>query len=89
MEAFDLQILWNKPGGQATVFAEITDATLKALPGILDPGRDGYDGMAHKDPEDPGSVEHLFESPIRTLTAHNNEKCHLAVGLHGGGGGEV
>jgi hypothetical protein len=35
--AFDLQILWNKTGQQATVFAEITDATLRALPAILDP----------------------------------------------------
>jgi hypothetical protein len=42
-EAFDLQILWNKPGGQATVFAEITEATLQALPGILDPA--GTDTM--------------------------------------------
>jgi hypothetical protein len=42
LAAFDLQILWNKPGGQATVFAEITEATLQALPGILDPGQDGY-----------------------------------------------
>ena len=32
LEAFDLQILWNKPGRQATVHAEITDATLQALP---------------------------------------------------------
>jgi len=42
-QAFDLQVLWNKPGQQATVFAEITEATLQALPGILAPGRDGYD----------------------------------------------
>jgi hypothetical protein len=39
-QAFDLQILWNKTGQQAAVFAEITDATLQALPAILDrPGR--------------------------------------------------
>jgi hypothetical protein len=69
-QAFDLQILWNKPGGQATVFAEITEATLQALPGILDPGRDGYDDTADKDPGNPGSVEHLFESPIARVTAH-------------------
>jgi hypothetical protein len=25
-------VLWNKPGQQATVFAEITEATLKAIP---------------------------------------------------------
>jgi len=42
LAAFDLQVLWNKPGQQATVFAEITEATLQALPGILDPGQDGY-----------------------------------------------
>jgi hypothetical protein len=34
--AFDITILWNKTGGQATVTAVITDATLQALPGILD-----------------------------------------------------
>ncbi len=40
--AFGLEILWNKPGGQATVFAEITENTLQAIPGITDPGQDGY-----------------------------------------------
>ena len=40
--AFDLEILWNKPGGQATVFIEITQNTLQAIPGIIDPGQDGY-----------------------------------------------
>jgi hypothetical protein len=38
LDAFDIQILWNKPGRQATVIAEITDATLRALPAILNPG---------------------------------------------------
>ena len=40
-QAFDLQILWNKTGQQATVFAQITDATLQALPAILDPAGTG------------------------------------------------
>jgi hypothetical protein len=40
--AFGLEILWNKPGRQATVFAEITENTLQAIPGITDPGQDGY-----------------------------------------------
>jgi site-specific DNA recombinase len=71
-QAFDLQVLWNKPGQQATVFAEITEATLKALPGILDPSRDGYDDTADPDPGDPGSVEHLFESPIGAAAAHDD-----------------
>jgi hypothetical protein len=68
---FDLQILWNKPGRQATVFAEITEATLQALPGILDPGRDGYDDTTDPDLREPGSVGHLFESPIMSVTVHN------------------
>ena len=37
--AFDLEILWNKPGQQATVFAEITENTLQAIPGIMTPAR--------------------------------------------------
>jgi site-specific DNA recombinase len=62
-DAFDLQILWDKPGGQATVYAEITDATLQALPGILDPGQDGYDDTAELNPGEPAAVEDLFEPP--------------------------
>ena len=37
--AFDLTVLWNKSSGQATVSVEITDATLKALPAILNPAK--------------------------------------------------
>jgi hypothetical protein len=32
----------EQAGQQATVFAEITDATLAAVPGILDPSQTGY-----------------------------------------------
>ena len=49
LDAFDIQILWNKPGRQATVFAEITDATLQALPAILNPGQDGYDDTSEQE----------------------------------------
>jgi hypothetical protein len=63
-EAFDLQILWNKPGRQATVFAEITDATLKALPAILNPDLDGYDDTSEDRQGDTASREGLFEAPI-------------------------
>ena len=72
-QAFDLQILWNKPGQQATVFAEITEATLQALPGILDPGRDGYDDTAGKAPSEPGSVGDLFEPPIEAVAVHDHD----------------
>ena len=64
LEAFDIQVLWNKPGRQATVHAEITDATLKALPAILDPGQDGYDDTSEQDSDELAAVEDLFEAPI-------------------------
>ena len=69
-EAFDLQILWNKPGRQATVHAEITDATLQALPGILNPGQDGYDVTSEEPSCDPAIVEDLFEAPIVHQSLH-------------------
>jgi hypothetical protein len=64
LAAFDIQILWNKPGRQVTVHAEITDATLKALPGILNPAQDGYDVTDENAAGEAESVEDLFEAPI-------------------------
>ena len=64
--AFDLQILWNKPGRQAAVHAEITEATIRALPAILDPGQDRYDDTIGATPAEAADVEDLFESPIVT-----------------------
>ncbi len=75
LDAFDLQILWNKPGQQATVFAEITDATLQALPAILDPSRDGYDDTAEGAHGEPAVVEDLFEAPIATPMGHSGRYC--------------
>jgi len=46
------------------VFAEITEATLQALPGILNPGRDGYDDTTEGINGEPGCGEDLFEPPI-------------------------
>jgi len=63
-DSFDLQILWNKPGKQATVHVEITEATLQALPGILNPGQDGYDDTAETISDEAADGEDLFESPI-------------------------
>ncbi len=62
--AFDLQILSNKPAKQATVFAEITEATLCALPSILNPSQDGYDDSADIASGEAADGEDLFESPI-------------------------
>lgn len=64
LDAFDIQVLWNKPGRQATVFAEITDATLQALPAILNPGQDGYDDTSEQDSGNLAAMEDLFEAPI-------------------------
>jgi Recombinase len=64
LDAFDIQVLWNKPGRQATVHAEITDATLQALPAILNPGQDDYDDTSEQSSGDPDSGEDLFEAPI-------------------------
>ena len=60
LAAFDVTILWNKTGGQATVTAVITDATLRALPAILDPGQDGY----HDTAATPAIVGQLAQPPI-------------------------
>ena len=40
--ALDVTVLWNKLANQATVRVVISDATLQAIPGILNPGQDGY-----------------------------------------------
>ena len=61
--AFDLQVLWNKPGNQATVHAEITEATLRAIPAILDPTQDGYDDTAASASSPVADLEDLFETP--------------------------
>ena len=62
--AFNLEVLWNKPDRQVTVNAEITEATLRALPALLNPDQDGYDDTADNTPGEPGDMEDLFESPI-------------------------
>jgi hypothetical protein len=54
-------MLWNKPGQQVTVFAEITDNTLKALRAILGPSQDGYHDT--DDDDQPAPAGH----PINTL----------------------
>jgi hypothetical protein len=50
---------------KVTVFAEITEVTLRALPGILNLGQDGYDDTAAViTAGEAADVEDLFESPI-------------------------
>ncbi len=71
LAAFGIEILWNKTAGQATVFAEITDATLQALPAILNPGQDGYDDTSEHVPASWEPVGDLFDSPIGGMESHN------------------
>jgi site-specific DNA recombinase len=62
--AFDLSVLWNKPGQQATVHVEITETTLQVLPGLLDPTQDGY-----HDTDPPGRPESMWDlgNPPRVI----------------------
>ena len=76
LAAFDIQILWNKPGRQVTVHAEITDATLRALPGILNPGQDGYDDTDDPTAGEAESMEDLFEAPIDPQIHHEARINH-------------
>ena len=56
--AFDLSILWNKPGSQVTVRAEISDATLQAITAILDASQDGYHDTHPSQPDPMGDLAH-------------------------------
>jgi hypothetical protein len=63
-QALNLEILWNPADRQATIWVEITDTTLRAIPAILDPDQDGYHDT------DPGQPKPAcdFDKPPRTGT---------------------
>ena len=79
--AFDLQIMWNKPGKQATVYAEITEATLRALPSLLDPDRDGYDDTADTTSGEVAYLEDLFEYSMRSRSLRSPSETLPTVRL--------
>jgi hypothetical protein len=83
-DAFDLHILWNKQDGQATIWAEITDATLQALPGILDPGPAEYDDTSEQASDQPEVMGDLFDPSITNWMLH---RCRLPG--HPGHGGLI
>ena len=62
LDAFDLLILWNHHDRQATIHAEIIDANLQALPGILNPGRDGYADTSEQATDQAEAMGDLFET---------------------------
>lgn len=67
---FDLVVLWNKPARQAIVHAELTEATLWALPALLDPRQDGYHDTAT--PAHPAAVGDLDTTPIGVAATCNH-----------------
>ena len=78
LAAFGIEILWNKPGQQVTVFAEITDSTLQAIPGITDPSQDGYHDTSPQTSNDtPAAIGHLNNTPRSGRAAHslNRVRC--------------
>jgi len=85
LDAFDIQIFWKKPGRQATVFAEITDATLRALPAILNLSQDGYDDTSEPASDESVIVEDLFEAPIVHRTIHEARINHANRGMQSTG----
>ena len=70
--AFGLEILWNKPAGQATVFVEITENTLQAIPGITDPSQDGYhDTSTETSTDDTAPMWDLGNTPRMGRVPHS------------------
>jgi hypothetical protein len=59
-QVFDISVLWNKPGQQATVNAEITETTLRYLTAIMDPSQDGFHDTH---PDQPEPVWDLTNTP--------------------------
>jgi hypothetical protein len=57
-----MEVAWNKPARQVTVYIEITEATLQAIPAILDPAQDGYHDTT-PDTSQPTPAGHLFNTP--------------------------
>jgi len=84
--ALDLEVLWNKTVGQATVWVEITDATLEVLPGILNPAIDGYDDTTEPESGQATNVEDLFESSIRRLNIRQAPIFRDPLGYREGAG---
>jgi len=68
-QVFDITVPWNKAARQATVTAEITEATLQALDAILDPGQDGYYDTENDQPEPVG---HLANTPRSSRESHSS-----------------
>jgi hypothetical protein len=70
--AFGLEILWNKPGQQVTVFAEITENTLQAIPAITDPGQDGYHDTSTQTSTGDTAPCGIWATPLDPAESHTH-----------------
>jgi hypothetical protein len=74
-QALNLEILWNPADRQATVWVEITDTTLRAIPAILNPDHDGH----HDTNPDPGPDQATpacdFDKPPRAGCTPASATC--------------
>jgi hypothetical protein len=78
-QALNLEILWNPADRQATVWVEITDTTLRAIPAILDPGHDGHhDTNPEHGPDQPAPTCDFDKPPRTGTTAHRPGKSGAA-----------
>jgi len=75
-QALNLEILWNPADRQATVWVEITDTTLRAIPAILDPGHDGHHDTNPKHGPDQPAPTCDFDKPPRTGTMRHRPANH-------------
>lgn len=70
-QALNLEILRNPADRQATVWVEITDTTIQAIPAILDPAHDGHHDTNPDQPEPTCHFDKHLEQvqrPIDTET---------------------
>ena len=82
LAAFGIGILRNKPAQQVTVFAEITDSTLQAIPGITDPCQDGYHDTSPQTSNDaPAPMGHLNNTPRFGRTPHSLTRRGVGGGM--------
>ena len=82
--AMGLEILWNKPGQQVAVFAEITENILQAIPGIADPGQDGYHDTSTDNPG-PGQLAPMWDLTNTHRVGTLPQPFHWQPGLRGSG----
>jgi hypothetical protein len=81
-QALNLEILWNPADRQATVWVEITETTLRAIPAILNPGQDGHHDT---DPDQPAPTCDFDKPPRASTMRHRHANRDARPGAGPGG----